>query len=361
MIQVLKVWYYRYLSDPQAVVLIVLLLFSFTVLMTMGGMLAPVLVSIVLAYLLDGVAQNLERFKVRRLVAVLFVYFIFIMLLLFVLLVLLPLLSHQLSQLIQELPSMVNKGRQLLLQLPERYPDFISAKQVEGMMNTIGSNVRAMGQQILSYSLASIPTIIALLVYVILVPLLVFFFLKDRDVILEWVVDFLPKERTAAKKVWLEMDIQIGNYIRGKVYEIFIVGLVSYIPFSLMGLNFASLLAVLVGLSVIVPYIGAVAVTFPVVFVAYFQWGLGSDFVWVIIAYSIVQAADGNVLVPLLFSEAVNLHPVAIIMAVLVFGGLWGFWGVFFAIPLATLVKALLAIWPRVSIEDNLKKQSPYP
>jgi len=307
------------------------------------------------------VAQNLEKFKVRRLVAVLFVYFIFIMLLLFFILVLLPLLSHQLSQLIQELPAMINHGRRLLLQLPERYPDFISAKQVEGMMNSIGSSAKNIGQQVLSYSIASIPAVIALLVYFILVPLLVFFFLKDRDAILAWVVDFLPKERTAAKRVWVEMDAQIGNYIRGKVYEIFIVGVVSYMPFSLMGLNFASLLAVLVGLSVIVPYIGAVAVTAPVVLVAYFQWGWGSDFMWVMSAYLIVQALDGNVLVPILFSEAVNLHPVAIIMAVLVFGGIWGFWGVFFAIPLATLVNALLAIWPRVSVEDTLKRYSPYP
>lgn len=63
--------------------------------------------------------------------------------------------------------------------------------------------------------------------------------------------------------------------------------------------------------------------------------------------YSVIQALDGNVLVPLLFSEAVNLHPIAIILSVLVFGGLWGFWGVFFAIPLATLVKALYNAWPR--------------
>ena len=61
-----------------------------------------------------------------------------------------------------------------------------------------------------------------------------------------------------------------------------------------------------------------------------------------------IQALDGNVLVPLLFSEAVNMHPVAIIAAVLVFGGIWGMWGVFFAIPLATLVKAILYAWPRV-------------
>jgi putative permease len=67
------------------------------------------------------------------------------------------------------------------------------------------------------------------------------------------------------------------------------------------------------------------------------------------VVYTVIQTLDGNVLVPLLFSEAVNLHPVAIICAVLLFGGLWGFWGVFFAIPLATLFKAVLDAWPKAA------------
>src|SRR5690606_39026749 len=87
--------------------------------------------------------------------------------------------------------------------------------------------------------------------------------------------------------------------------------------------------------------------TVPVALVAYFQFGWGSEFMWVMVVYGIIQGLDGNVLVPLLFSEAVNLHPVAIITAVLVFGGFWGVWGVFFAIPLATLIKAVFSSWPR--------------
>jgi len=101
------------------------------------------------------------------------------------------------------------------------------------------------------------------------------------------------------------------------------------------------------GLSVMIPYVGATLVTFPVLGVAAMQWGFVADeFMYVAIAYSIIQAMDGVVLVPLLFSEAVNLHPVAIVVAILFFGGFWGFWGVFFAIPLATAVKAILNAWP---------------
>ncbi len=135
------------------------------------------------------------------------------------------------------------------------------------------------------------------------------------------------------KQVWAEMNQQIANYIRGKVIEIVITGAVTYIAFAYLGLNYAALLALLVGLSVVVPYIGAVVVSVPVAMIAFFQWGWSDQFIYLMAAHAIIQALDGNVLVPLLFSEAVNLHPVAIICAVLLFGGLWGFWGVFFAIP----------------------------
>ena len=103
---------------------------------------------------------------------------------------------------------------------------------------------------------------------------------------------------------------------------------------------------------VLIPYIGAATVTIPVALVGFFQWGLGTDFTWLMITYFGLQFLDGNVLVPILFSDAVNIHAVAIIAAILVFGGLWGFWGVFFAIPLATLVKALINVWPTYAEEE---------
>jgi putative permease len=170
--------------------------------------------------------------------------------------------------------------------------------------------------------------------------------MKDKSNLINWAGNFLPRNRPLMNRIWLEMDQQISNYIRGKVLEIFIVGSVSYLMFVILGINYALLLSVLVGLSVIVPYIGATVVTIPVAAVAYVQWGIGSEFYTVLVAYGVLQLVDGNVLVPVIFSEAVNLHPVAIIAAVLVFGGIWGLAGVFFAIPLATLVKAIINAWP---------------
>ncbi|MGD8642461.1 MAG: AI-2E family transporter, partial [Gammaproteobacteria bacterium] len=333
MLDVFKNWYHRNFSDPQAVILAVLLILGLLIVIFMGGMLAPILTAIVLAYMLEAVVGLLERYNVPRLLSVIFVFILFLLTVLLLFLLLVPVLSQQFTQLIQELPRQLDKGQQVLLRLPEMYPQAFSETQVNEIISEVRKQITNFGQAFLSFSLASIPVLFALVIYLILVPLLMFFFLKDKDLIVNWVKKFLPKERGLAAQVWQEMDQQIGNYVRGKFVEIFIVGAVTYVTFLVLGLNYALLLAVLVGISVIIPYIGAAAVTIPVALIAYFQWGWGPDFIWVIVAYGVIQALDGNLLVPVLFSEAVNLHPVAIIVAVLVFGGLWGLWGVFFAIP----------------------------
>jgi len=347
MTDLLARWLHKYFSDPEALILAIILVVGFTVVIYMGDMLAPVLASLVIAYLLEALVRILENHGVGRTGAVLVVFVPFLALLFLVLFGLLPLLSSEVSDLIQDLPNMITRGQKALLQLPERYPNFISQTHVQELMSQMRHGAGAFGQYVLSLSLASISGLFVLIVYLILLPVLVFLFLKDKHKILGWLRGYLPRERALATRVWREMDQQIGNYVRGKFAEIAIVGTVSYAVFALLKLNYAMLLGALVGLSVIIPYIGAIVVTFPVAMIAYFQWGVGADFAYLLLAYGIIQAVDGNLLVPWLFSEAVNLHPIAIIVAVLVFGGIWGFWGVFFAIPLATLVKAVMVAWPR--------------
>lgn len=347
MAQVLVRWFKRYFTDQEGVILALLLVAGFAIVIFMGEMLAPLLASLVIAYLLEGLVSMIQRRDIARLPSVLMVFMPFCALLLLLIFGLMPLLFGQLTQLLQELPAMIGKGQQSLLQLPVNYPNFITEAQVGELMTTIRSAVTDTGQQVVSFSLASISGLFILIIYFILVPVLVFLFLKDKQFFLDQMSDYMPRERRLAIQIWEEMDQQIGNYVRGKFLEIIIVGVVTFIVFALMGLQYAMLLGALVGLSVVVPYIGAAAVTFPVAIIAYFQWGWSADFAYIMAAYGVIQALDGNLLVPWLFSEAVNLHPVAIITAVLVFGGLWGFWGVFFAIPLATLVKALMNSWPR--------------
>lgn len=345
--KIISDWFHRILTDPQAVILIVLLLGVTVVILFLGQMLAPVLAAMVIAYLLEGLVESLQRRRLPRLAAVLLVSSLFCTFVLVATLGLVPLLSRQLTQLVQQIPSIIEKGQDLLMSLPATYPNFISQEQIFALNQTIKTELTGLTQQILSWSVASVVGVITIAVYLVLVPLLVFFFLKDKERILAWARSFLPRDYTLAQKVWREVDLQLGNYVRGKFWEIVIVWIASYGTFAYLDLQFAMLLGFMVGISVIVPYIGAAVVTLPVAVIGFFQWGWSPEFMWLMIAYLIIQALDGNVLVPLLFSEVVDLHPIAIIVAVLVFGGLWGFWGVFFAIPLATVVQAVLKAWPR--------------
>lgn len=344
----------RMLPDSQAMALVIIVLVVFFLIYFLADLLMPVFASIVLAYLLDGLVVKIQQFKVPHLPAVYLVFTAFMTCLGFFLFMLLPMIMDQAIQFLQRFPAILQSMQREVLRLPMVYPKFFSEKGIHNAVSAVQDELLTYGQNVLSLSAASVVGLVSAMIYLFLVPMMVFFLLKDKTTLLNWLLQFMPRDRLLTHRVWLEVDIQLGNYVRGKFAEILVLWLVSYITFSAMSLNYALLLSVLMGVSVIIPYIGATLVTFPVVAVAFFQWGLAGDqFMLIMIAYAIIQAIDGVVLVPLLFSEAVNLHPLAIVIAILLFGGLWGFWGVFFAIPLATVVKALLSAWPR--IEDAVQ------
>ncbi|NYA24606.1 AI-2E family transporter [Haemophilus haemolyticus] len=347
MLEMLRNWYIRRLSDPQTMGLLAILLFGFLAIYFFGNLIAPLLIAIVLAYLLEMPIRFLNlRLRFPRIMATILVFGSFISIATIFFLILVPMLWNQSISLLSDLPAMFNKLNEWLLNLPEHYPELIDYSMVDSIFNSVREKILGFGESVVKLSLTSIMNLVSLGIYAFLVPLMMFFMLKDKKELLQGVSRFLPRNRHLASKVWMEMQQQISNYIHGKLLEILIVTLITYIIFLIFGLNYPLLLAFAVGLSVLVPYIGAVLVTIPVALVALFQFGVSPTFWYIIIAFAISQLLDGNLLVPYLFSEAVNLHPLAIIISVLIFGGLWGFWGVFFAIPLATLVKAVLNALP---------------
>ncbi len=356
MVKIVKAWMNRYFADEEALLLLLLLAVGFTVVITMGTVLAPMIAAVIFAYLMQGIVNRLRNKGLPHWVAVTSAFSIFVFCLIGFLVFMLPLLGRQITRLASELPDMLNQWKQSLLLLVEKYPEYISQEQLQQIVQSAGTDLGSLGQSFVSFSVSSVPALVTALIYLILVPILVFFFLKDGEKMLSWWASFLPKRRPIMTQVWSEMNLQVANYVRGKVIELLVVGIVSIIAFYLLGLQYALLLGLLVGLSVIVPYIGAAVVTIPVLLIGVFQWGWAPEFWWLMVVYGVIQALDGNVLVPLLFSEVNKLHPVVIILAVLVFGGLWGFWGVFFAIPLATLVKAVFSAWPRdiAAIDDRV-------
>ncbi|WP_445767714.1 AI-2E family transporter [Rheinheimera sp.] len=345
MLDWLKKWYVHKFSDPQVVTLFLLLLIGFMSIYWLSGILAPVLVAIAFAYLLEWPLLRLTQLGVSRAVGTVAVVSAFVGVATLTLMWIIPIVWYQGRNLLRDLPQMIEQGKAYLMQLPESFPGVVSVEQINILMHSVDERLMTFGRDMLQLSLASIVDLVALLIYLVLVPMMVFFMLKDKSKLTASFVQLLPAERKLIGQVWHEMNAQIMNYIRGKILEILIVGAVSYIVFALFGLNYPLLLGVLVGLSVLIPYIGAAVVTLPVALVAFFQWGPTAEFGYLMLAYGIIQALDGNLLVPLLFSEVVDLNPVFIIIAVLFFGGLFGFWGIFFAIPLASLVKATVNAW----------------
>lgn len=338
----------RILNNPSLVALIFFGLTLWLGFYFVGQWMLPVIISVIIAYLLEGVVKKLQKIGVRRFFAVCIVFLSFSALIVFILLAAVPTLIAQSKGLIANLPTYLAYTNAHLQVLPERFPQFISQENINQLIQSINLMVSDFSRSFFSGQfVASIMSAFSLVVYAILIPILVFFMLKDKVQILQWLDRFLPENKQIITDIWSEVDVQIGNYIRGKFIEILVIWAMCFVSFSIFGLQYSLLLGLMVGLSVLIPYVGATVVTVPVLIVAYMQFGFDSNFWWITTIYVIIQILDGNVIVPIIFSEAVSIHPVGLIIAILIFGGLWGFWGIFFAIPLATLVKAIIEAWRR--------------
>lgn len=351
MFDVLKAWFFKYFGDPEAAILLIAITMAALFLWLFGKILAPILAGLVLAYLLDALVTSLHRYlHMSRWMSITLVYTVFISLLIYTLVALIPTLYKQILQLLLQLPVFMTEFHSFLKNLPTHYPGLISQSTAQSWITSTNFNfdsLSGISTTLFTGSVASLSSIMTWIVYIFLVPLIAFFLLKDKTRLLRDFSDYMPDQRGLILEVWYEMRTMLGRYVRGKVLEILIVTAFTWISFRLIGINYAFLLAFAAGLSAVIPYIGAIVAVIPVFAVGLLQWGATSHFYWALIAYAIIQTLDGNLLVPILYSEAVNLNPVIIIASVLFFGGIWGFWGLFFAIPLATFVKAVINAWMR--------------
>lgn len=348
----LKKWTEQYFENAQLMFLLFILISVFGILWFAGDILTPIFASLVIAYVLDGGISFLEARSWPRGLALALIYCTFIGFVGVCFFGIIPVLSQEIANFLGDLPSLIKSGKVALMGLPEQYPEFIQKEHIDYLVNELRAETVNFGQKLLNISLSSVTGFLTILIYMVIVPLLIFFLLFDKNKILAWWRALLPRREShrLTEIVWSDVNAGFAGYIRGKLIEIAIMWVVSWIAFAILGLSYAPLLSFLVGLSVIVPFLGAIIVTIPIVMVAYAQWGLDSYFIYTMIVYGVLQFLDGNVLVPLLFSEVVDIHPIAIICAVLIFGSIWGLWGVFFAIPLATLVNAIIKAWPRETL-----------
>ena len=237
MIDVIKNWFEKHFSDPQAIILISILVLGTILVLYLGSILTPVIAGIIIAYVLEGLVCRFHHLGMPRFAAFLLSFTFFIAALALILFGLVPLVISQLTQLITDFPKILDKVQQLILSVPEKYPVFAD-QEIEKMLGSFSTELVGVGQKLVSVSLSSAVDAFTVLVYLIVVPLLVFFLLKDKEKILRWFRRFLPEDRGLAYSVWKEVDVKMGNYIRGKLLEVVIVGVATYIPLKVMGMNY---------------------------------------------------------------------------------------------------------------------------
>ena len=342
----------RFFFNEESIYFGFLLLSCFIFILLFGNILLPVFLSIVIAFLLNGLLRSFESLRISHTVSLSLTLIIFFGFYLSIFIAL-PSLGAQINSLLQNLPVIAVAFQDTFSGLAETYSDIFSDEDFNTLFLNFSDQVNNLLSQALGQLAGTISFMFNAILYAILVPIMVFFFLKDKTVLLPMLIGFLPKKRGFMNSVFSEMNDQLYNYVTGKVIEMFVVASFSYLVFALLGLPYAVLIAILVGLSVIIPFFGAILVTIPVAFLGLYEWGLTTQFYWLMFLYLLIQILDGNVLVPFLFSTRNNLHPVMIIITILFFGGIWGFWGLFFAIPLATFIKAIVNSWPVPNVENS--------
>ena len=350
MVNLLKKLLDRFFFNEETIFFSLFLLVTFLLLLFFGGVLLPILISLVIAFLLNGLVQLLENMRFPRWLSLTTSLIIFFSLYTSLFLIL-PSIGSQINSLIQSLPNIVESLQQVLSNLANSYPEFFSEEEIPNIIVNLSSQINNLLSQALGQIAGTISFAFNAVIYAILIPLMVFFFVKDKETLLPLISFFAPEKKGLMDSIFLEMNEQLYNYVTGKLIEIFIVSSVSLLVFSLLDLPYAFLLALLVGLSVLIPFFGAILVTFPVVLIGLYEFGISTEFYWLLGLYLLIQVLDGNILVPFLFSARNKLHPVVIVISVLFFGGIWGFWGLFFAIPLATFVKAIINSWPQQTLE----------
>lgn len=332
----------RSITESPPVLLLVHVLVLLGVTLFFADILMPALLALAGAYVLERPVLWLQRLQVPRLYAVALTMLALIALLWWLLATLFPLVWQQAQAFWLALPELTATGRLYLDQLWSAQPGWLSERQLTLLLQRLEGQSLNFLNTVLASSLTGVAGVFYLLVYLVLLPMMMFFLLKDKTALLAGLRQQFPASSALLKPVWQQLDHQLLGYIQGKLLELVLLALSCYLLFSLFALPYALLLALLVGLSVFIPYLGIAVVTVPVVLVTIGQWGISSTSSWILLCYLLLQLLDAYLLVPWLFGRVVDINPFYIMLAVLVFGGLFGFWGVVLAIPLASLLKVLL-------------------
>lgn len=335
----------RNFNNPQIVALILILLVISLVLYFFGKILAPVFLAVGLAYILNFPIRWLVKKGLKRIYALILVFGGLVCVMAWLILSIAPMLVRQLSTLLVEAPSIVAILRERLLSLEQYNLPYLDKATLYSIYENVNQYIQSNMDIRIDNIIKVLQNVAYIAVNTFLVPFMAFLMLVDYAPLKANFIRFLPQSSELADGVFKEFMSQLDNYVRGKVIEFIIMTVLSFVAFAFFGLKYNLLLSTLIGISVIIPYLGVIIATVPFALVAFFQFQLGTTFWTLMVIHTILQIFNGNILVPVLYSKTNNIRPITVIVAVIFFGQIWGILGVFLAIPLCTLIKAVANAW----------------
>lgn len=306
--------------------------------------LTPFLFAILLAYLLSPFVEALEKRKVPRTLAILLIYGVVIALLVVGGMYGIPVLVNEVNVLIAQLPGLTEQAQELLLTLEEQFSNFNLPPTIT---ETLNKNILKL-QGALDTLLNAIPQLVldlfGSIIAIILIPILSFYMLKDIELIKQGLLNLAPGgQRGRLLSLFTRIDSQLGAWIRGQLTVGFIVGLLVFVGLEIVGMNFALVLGIVVGLTNIIPYFGPVIGAIPALFLAVLR--SPGMFLKVLIVQVIAQQLESNLITPQILGRQLGLHPLLIIFSLLLGAQFGGIAGLLFAVPVTAILRETFMFW----------------
>jgi predicted PurR-regulated permease PerM len=308
----------------------------------LGNVIMPFVLGGAIAYLLDPIADRLQRLGLSRIMSVVVITFVALMIFVLLILLVIPMLIQQAGQLFDTIPALF---RELQEWLSLHFPDVMDGESpIRQQLVRIGENIQSRGGDLINTVLTSAAGVLNIVVLIVVVPVVTFYLLLDWDRMVARIDDLLPRDHAATIRLLArEIDRTLASFIRGQGTVCLILGSFYAIALMAVGLSFGLVIGAIAGLITFIPYVGALVGGALAIGFALFQfWG---DWFWIgMVAgiFAVGQFLEGNILTPKLVGSSVGLHPVWLIFALSVFGSIFGFVGMLVAVPVAAVIGVLI-------------------
>lgn len=347
------------MTDAQKWLVFGSIVFTGWLLYLLAPVLTPFLVAALLAYLGDPLVDQLERYKCSRTLSVIIVFACMVIIGLILLLILIPLIERQLVAFVRSFPEFINWIQTTVLpKLAETFnfdPGLINLDLLKQAAVENWKNIGNIAGRALIEITQSGQVVLAWLSYLLLIPVVTFYLLRDWDHLLANIKGLIPRNHVKLiSTLAVECDHVLAEFMRGQLLVMLGQGIIYTLGLWLAGLEFALLIGMLAGLVSFVPYLGFIVGISAAIIAAMVQFNDVLHLVFVLLVFGTGQVIESMVLSPWLVGERIGLHPVAVIFAVLAGGTLFGFFGVLLALPVAAVVVVLLRYLHRQYLESDL-------